>query len=138
MSAPTVAYFRERYSVMQDGELVELLESANKQPDQLMAEAHEALKQVIAERRVDVAAVLRDRANTQLADLQRERMQRAQAAYIGKRRSRTLGKVMGLLGIVTSVIVLVASVFQGHAGGLFASVATAGCSVWLLFYYKGD
>lgn len=55
-----------------------------------------------------------------------------------KKLTRGVGRLTGFLGIPISIIVGGLSAGQMHVGGLVASIAWLGCSVWLAFYYQGD
>lgn len=138
MDSPNREYFRERYSAMEEEELAELCAKAARRPEDLTEPAKEALRAVVQERRLDITALLLERAREQEAD---QRLAAAKQAAVADRRtvqSRALGKLMGGLGICTALAVFVASVAQSHLGGIVAAIATAGCSAWYLFLYKRD
>lgn len=138
MPGPDLAYFRATYAAMDEEELATLSERAARQPEQLTEVAREALRQIIAERGIQVAALLRQQAKSEAADRYIASEKHAAAAAKKKIRSRVLGKVLGLAGLATSAVILISSIKQMHAGGGIAALATAGCSLWLLLRYKGD
>ena len=138
MPGPDVAYFRARYSAMDAEELATMYRRAQRQPEQLTDEAHEALRYVVEDRGLDVNEVLREKAKAHLGDLARETEMDKLMAAREKRQSRVLGKVLGLSGVAIAIVVLIQSLLQGHAGGVAAAVATAVCSLWLVLRYRGD
>jgi predicted phage tail protein len=117
---------------MDPEEIAVLWQRSIHEPDQLTEAAHEALRQVISERSLDVRVLLNERNASIQADQRAASVKAEQSAQNARGRDHALSKVMGVAGLLVSAIILATSVAQFHAGGLIAALATAGCSIWLI------
>lgn len=117
---------------MDPEEIAVLWEHSKRDPDWLTEAAHEALDQVISDRRIDVPAVLKERNASIQADQRAAIIKAERSAEKAQNRDRALGKAMGVAGLLVSAIILITSLSQFHAGGILAALATAGCSLWLI------
>ena len=138
MSTAEIEELRQRYAHLLEDDLNELIVKSVRHPDHLTQEAHAALKSVLAERQIDVTRVLRGEASRKQTDYRLVQEKLAVARTKSKRRTRIVGKVIGVAGLLTAGIVAVPSLSSGHLGGIVASIATAVCSLWFIFRYEGD
>jgi hypothetical protein len=107
-------------------------------PGAYTAEAVEAWKETLVERKLDTQALLTNLRASQVNERETARIQQQYRDTRSKNFTRRLGRFFGFLGIPLSIAIGGISLAQSHFGGLVASAAWLGCSVWLAFYYKGD
>jgi hypothetical protein len=119
-------------------ELAVLTEQMARDPARYTPGARDALKEALIERNLDAGTLLRNLRADEFKDAQvtLAKEQRKQAR--SKTFTRRSGRVIGSLGIPMSIVVGGLSIAQAHFGGLAASVAWLGCSIWMAFYYEGD
>lgn len=138
MTEPTVNSFLAHYRVLSEHELGELIERLAVQPATFTEEAKVALRQVIKERDISAAEVVSARTEGRAEDRRLVAEKTAVAAKRSKAGTRVLGKVLGILGVLTASVIAIPSASAGHVGGLVTAFLTALCSLWLIFKYQGD
>lgn len=138
VNATRVEELRQRYAHLSEDDLNTIIVKSVQHPDDLTPEAHAALKSLLAERQIDVARVLLDHASGEQADHRLAHEKFTIARSKSKRRTRVVGNVIGIAGLLIAGVVAIPSVLTGHLGGIVASIATALCSLWFLFRYQGD
>ena len=138
MAEPDVAYFRNRYRAMEKEELVELLATSVARPEELTESALEALRQVAAETGLSSVDALREQNRVRASDKSLVEEKKSAQLFRSKYRTRILGKTIGFVGLLGSLIVLIPSIYNLHVGGIVACIAMTACSIWLVFGYEGD
>lgn len=125
----------KKYSV---DELAILIDQVVSNPTRYTPEAHDAIKEVLIERNLDVDILLKNLRADEFKDRQMLLAKEHKRSVRSKTFTRRLGRVIGFVGIPMSILVGGLSIAQSHFGGLIGSVAWLASAIWMAFYYQGD
>jgi len=137
MKKPNDTIF-DRYLNMDKEALTELLYGVKHGSVQLTEEAQTALYEALKTRNTTVESLLNEHENNLRVEKANSELIRSKRSARARKTDIILGRVLGYIGIPSSIAIFYQSIVSKHIGGLVASLAFFGTAIWLAFFNKGD